>query len=573
MRVSRIRTRNTLAHKSVDVELPESGIVLVTGPNGSGKTSMLDAVAYAHWGQTVRGTPPWRKGSDGEIVVDSDLATIEVTAKGSAPAKFRWGVPGCHLEDYDTKTKALAELTPTVGDFTKWRRTHVLSSADADHFSGAADKDRKEMIEAILGLGSFETALEECRRKLSEVSSKVETERLRIGALKQQKSESEQVLERLPTIEPILRIPDRPKISLDKALCAQERTLAAELEEWRAECSKSADQPDPLSEDSKEYRTLEDAGQEYLKARKARELTDAGLCTVCEREYHGDCNQAREDEEAADQARKAAKSALEAAVRAQQAAQLERATKRNQAQAALQAVRTKIATQDEAQKALDSYDESCRKLEELHQTAHVSWKAQKLATMEQVCDYEDQIDVAEELLAELLAEQTNLRAAEMTLGLRGVRSTVLADALGAVSDLSNDHLADTKPGVSLELRPYRESKKGARSAIIDIDIKGVGGGYGYKALSGGERRIVDMAMLLAWITVAGSSSGSCGTLWLDELFVSLDTETKEAVLTILPSIAESRCVVVITHDDLVISRLSKIAAMRLEFEAGEVCQT
>ena len=105
---------------------------------------------------------------------------------------------------------------------------------------------------------------------------------------------------------------------------------------------------------------------------------------------------------------------------------------------------------------------------------------------------------------------------------------------------------------------------------ISLDVEGAGGGYGYRAASGGERRRLDIALLLALSDVAGVVADAApGTLWVDEAFDSLDSRGVAVVVEALTALAESRCVVVITHSEELAQAIPAVQRMRVSL--GRVC--
>ena len=123
-----------------------------------------------------------------------------------------------------------------------------------------------------------------------------------------------------------------------------------------------------------------------------------------------------------------------------------------------------------------------------------------------------------------------LEAAEAALGLRGVRAGIFTRLLVGLEAAANAWLPRLcGTGLRLELKPYSEKKSGGVSDAISIQVHGAGGGEGYRAASQGERRRLDIALLLAF-------SGK-GSLFLDECLDSLDAEGIDAVCGVLEDLA------------------------------------
>ena len=92
---------------------------------------------------------------------------------------------------------------------------------------------------------------------------------------------------------------------------------------------------------------------------------------------------------------------------------------------------------------------------------------------------------------------------------------------------------------------------------ISLEVEGAGGGHGYRAASGGERRRIDIALMLALAEIAEAAVGTTGsTLFFDEVFDALDGDGVDAACAVLDELAADRCVVVISHNMDLAARLN-----------------
>jgi DNA repair exonuclease SbcCD ATPase subunit len=108
--------------------------------------------------------------------------------------------------------------------------------------------------------------------------------------------------------------------------------------------------------------------------------------------------------------------------------------------------------------------------------------------------------------------------------------------------------------------------KGGVKDQISIDITGAGGGFGYRALSKGQKRRVDVALLIALAKISHAAHGlTNGTLFFDEVFDPLDDVGIKAVANALLELSKDRCVVVITHSDV----LKSIIEPTIHFNVSE----
>ncbi|NIV37092.1 MAG: hypothetical protein GWN58_48970 [Anaerolineae bacterium] len=136
-----------------------------------------------------------------------------------------------------------------------------------------------------------------------------------------------------------------------------------------------------------------------------------------------------------------------------------------------------------------------------------------------------------------------LKTVRTVLGVRGFRAHLLDEATGAIETIANTWLDTMNAPMRIRL--------GVDSRLnVALEVDGVAGDQGYLGASSGERRRVDVALLLALADLAGSStSREPGTLFLDEVFDTLDPNGVSGVCEVLDILGESRAAVVITHSD------------------------
>lgn len=145
-------------HSNTRLELPATGLVTIHGANGSGKSSIVEAYAAAHWGRSLRGASPWR----------SPDCRVEVTHPS-----------GLHVDRTPTDllingygalkpSKKQPDLTALVGDFATWQRTRVFDADLTARFGAEGDSERKKLLEKLLGLEKLDAGLKRCRDDIRE---------------------------------------------------------------------------------------------------------------------------------------------------------------------------------------------------------------------------------------------------------------------------------------------------------------------------------------------------------------------------------------------------------------------
>jgi DNA repair exonuclease SbcCD ATPase subunit len=556
MHVRSLTLRGFTSHADTTVSLPARGTIVVTGPNGGGKSSLIEAPAFGTFGETLRGTPPWT-GKKGELVVNVDCG---LPYKITRTFDGRRVMVSIGDGEFSTPTKMQPTLNGIFGSWDVWRRSHVFSSQDASHFTLSKDSDRKRLLESLLGLERFDTAHESCKAErdaLQKELSRAEFDMAQLVGRKQSALLRLQDAER-EMAEQLPPEPHCPERSLED-LNAEVRQIESRLCELGGAMSDLS-----LREGS--ARGKSDAiNREMGTARsELQRLQSMGLCPICERELPP----AR-----IEKAQAVVKSAEGRAVSAatDNSAKLHRIhcerEELNRELDALQSRKVALEVQRGIASCHASWQERCRQVETtVQRRKEFMGKLQR-----EVAELDGQIalDFDMESLRERLVV---LNTATSVLSLGGVRSHLLAGALDSIEAVANGWLARIAgPKMRLKLSPYSENSKGGVKDAISLEITGAGNGYGYKASSGGERRRIDVSLLLALGEVAAGARGiTPGTIFADEVFDALDEPGTEAVVDVLRELSQDRAVVVISHDEKLIRRLPE--AVHWHVENGKVTQ-
>lgn len=556
MNVRRIQLANFLRHTETQVDLPERGLVVVEGPNGAGKSSLVEAVAIGVWGKSIRGDAPWRTGTEGSVSVwtgdgpgaanvnRSDTMVVQRKRSAGGRTSVRWALQEQAETEYETTTKAQEALEAVVGSFDVWRRAQVFSSADAAHFTMATDGERKRLLEAVLGLGKFDDALERCRVDVRELS------RLHLNLT----SSLGGLLEKAAGLD---RMEADAKAELAKLQVADQG-------DWRAMRDEAKQLDEMVAEAQDE---IEDCGKKLRAGARQEGAAEAAVAALEEqlaRLKHAECPscgqrihpemRARAKVNLKDEEAKLRdiRSALKTDSKEVDAVIRELANEVRSLSTRAASLRTKSALAREAAERRANLES---------RVAQLCREASAART--KLDDRKDELKVVG-------ADMLVLEAVERVLGLKGVRAHILGRTLGGIEAAANAWLSRI-PGTvrAIRLSPYSEKKTGGVADAISIKIEGDGVGGTYKALSGGERRRVDAALLLALGDVAGGARGQLGgDLWVDELFDALDVQGQEAVARLLREISQSRKVVVITHSPQLVELLRP--DLRLRVDGGKV---
>lgn len=557
MNIRSIRMLRFASHAATEVELPARGLVVVQGPNGAGKSALVEAVVAACWGKSLRGSALWLEAEAGHVGIESDVASVHRKRSAKGKGSLTWGardpadLAALRLrneplggDDFENNTKAQERLESLIGTFEVWKRTSVLSSSDAAHFALATDAERKLLLEQVLGLDRFDAAHSACRSDLRNAIAErnilqrdLEVARARLDGARAAWASADSILQSL-------ELPDDEDELQAKILHVKQAKLdsAALVGEARDRLRKLD-------------RSVAEATGHRAAARREADLIRARMsdktCTKCGQSIaHKNANAQAELDDAE---RRAALPgpANDTAALEDEVAELD---------GEYSSIAAKVLV----------LEQRLARCSRSHLAREQALKAANKASLD-LADWTQSHSMAVDMLAGQSCNVEVLEACELVLGMRGVRATMLDRALGAIQQQANAWLKRLAFPGSIELSSTTEQKSGKVVDAISLDVAGAGGGK-YRGSSGGERRRIDVALLLGLAEVAAAARGGRkGTLFCDELFDALDTEGVHAAADALVDLAKDRTIVVITHSEELAARLP--AALRLRVEAGTVIQS
>lgn len=494
--VQAIEAQNFFNLDHREVELPDQGLVLVTGTNGKGKSaSTIEAVAWGLFGEIVR-----KPTVHSVVKRGQKSARVEIAVGGLKVTRSKAGVksPTLQVEGealYETTTKAQAALEQRLGlDYATWRRTHVVTSRDVDTFATSTDAQRKQYVEAVLGLDVFGEAHDRAKKARAEAGRLLAQAQTQQQVARAEFEAAQRHLESIRVISPDPGIlPSLPE--------AQKRLTKAQT---------TLGEHDGLL---RELRTL---------LRTKTELLDGlagGTCPTCGQEV-------------------AAGEGLEDAVLEQLELQVRLQGAEEDRPGLAQAYSAALAefqrvNQLHAQVAM--HDRARLEVANAHQQVHERGEKLRSAVVN--------VNSAEKEFA--LCEHT-----ERVLGNKGFRASALSKALVAASSLASHYLRRLEPEAAEGCIVLGSGDK----EQLTLEVHGYPS-ESYGGCSDGQRRRVDLAVTLALSTMAPAK----GTLFLDECLDRLDKEGVRCTLGFLQHLAEQRCVVLITHHDELIKSVERAA--------------
>lgn len=540
MKIQSIALESFMMIDSAEIELPSRGIVLVTGENGVGKSSLIESVPVALYGKTLRGTPWWRGGDEAASrasVTFDDGKCATRTRKGT---KNKLSIEGIERGEHDTATKAQELLSKLIPSLDVWKKTSVFSSAavEGEHFTSGSDGERKRLLEAVLAIDKFDAALDRCRVDAKQYDAALAQSEL-ARTIAKTKIEAEQKRRD----EAVAR---RADFKDGKAPSSKAKDVAVTLGKLRPDLERL------LKDEHNAGRKVGMQDSDLRAAKTRLSFIENGKCPTCEQNVPV--------EQIAELKAKVVKLVKEAKLR-HDASDVE-----------LEGVRAEL---EELQDTVNELEAQRRALLK-HAEAHKERTQEKdrneriiadaeLAITRIMVDKSNAVRTIKRAKSELLI----LGAVESVLGLKGVRAHVLSHTLAGLARVSNNWLETIGTDISIGLSPYTEKKTGGHSDAIAVTIDGAGGGYGYAACSAGQRRLVDVALILGLATLATVAFGLTeSTLFFDEVFDVLDPTNAQGVARAIQQLSRERCVVVVTHSHVLSKALT--ADRHLHVEKGTV---
>lgn len=529
------------------VELPTSGLVLVTGENGGGKSSLIEAVSMAGFGKTLRGRAPWTDGTAGFVKMKVDPFPLFVTrdrdTSGRMVVKFN-DVDRLDTKTYENNTKTQEALEERLGSFEMWRRSCVFSSDDVERFTTATDADRKRFLEGLTDPeGRLESGSKAVRRDIAALERETAELESRIALLEERHDGAER------------RLADARRAQAELSTAKTTTDPTPRLKELEAAIPATTEKLTKLeTQRDRIDNAHEELGRDLAMCERDHQRLAKSTCPSCGQKI----SKTLKDD--ATTKWRAAKKAVDDA----------------------EAIYEK--KRDELTKTIDALEAEVSKMREERATLRAraeeftrSRNAREMNTrlinsiLHEQEDTADEIDTVRAKLSAKKEELARLGHVDSVLGTRGLRSYFLTRLLSHIEGATNEwleRLCGEHEAMSIKLRPYTEKKTGGVSDVIAMDMN-FGGGH-YKGASGGERRRVDIAMMLAMAEVKNGVRHNTvrNTMFFDEVFDALDEPGVEAAAEVLKDLARTRCVVVISHNQQLLRYLPD--CIHLVAEGGKI---
>ena len=205
----RLGVRNFLCYREDVPTLNFAGIhvACLCGPNGHGKSALLDAITWCLWGE-ARGKSPDDLVSYGasECRVELDFLSRDISyrvirSRSRGGARRRQGVTDLQFQVLgdgssqaitgNTVRETQAKIVQTVGmDYDTFINSAFLLQGRADEFTSKTPAERKAVLAKIMGLETYDRLQDRARERLNDATAAAAE---MIGSLRRMKSDAEEI--------------------------------------------------------------------------------------------------------------------------------------------------------------------------------------------------------------------------------------------------------------------------------------------------------------------------------------------------------------------------------------------
>ena len=526
----KIRWKNFLStgNSFTEIEFNRSPSTLVVGENGSGKSTMLDAVCFSLFNK------PFRKISKTQLInsINNKKMIVEIEFRtGSKEFKVIRGVKPNVFEvycdgqmlDQDAAvrdTQKYLEESILKMNFKSFTQIVILGSASFTPFMQLPTASRREIIEDILDIEIFTTMNQVLREKIAVLRDEIRDVESEVEVAKSKATVQRKYIEQLEKDKRIKV--DKIKEKIDELIEA-----TTELETKLTEATAEKESHDDPKERKRKLDGLKDKLDSNLrKARKELDFYhDTDECPTCKQGLTHDFKEEK---------------------------QKEKSERIQELETGLQDMDTEYSAVHDA---IEKYDQIVTDIQEIQSEIIAQERMKNRMALElneaetNVADIDDEKNKLKDMAIDLTTknkiktekgeDQHYNTAATSLLKDTGIKTRVIRQYLPIINQLVNKYLAAMDFFVHFDLdEKFNETIKSRHRDK-----------FSYSSFSEGEKQRIDLALLFTWRTIAKmKNSASTNLLLLDEVFdSSLDNNGVDYVMNLLNTIGEETNVFVISH--------------------------
>ena len=545
IRFKKLRWKNFLSTGNVftEIQLDRSPSTIITGENGAGKSTILDALCYVLFNRPFRNiNKPQLMNSINEkgllAEIEFSVGNVEyLVRRGIKPAVFEIlkngkliDQPGS-VRDYQTQF----EDTILKLNYKSFTQIVVLGNASFTPFMQLSTKDRREVIEDLLDIQIF---------------SHMNT--LLKDRLAKNRSEKQEVEYQIELLGEKIAVQKEYLAKLEADITKQRQELLDEIKEWSLQYLSTETQQQEHHEAIEELSaTIADSDKVHAKSAKVSGLMMKLHDKIAKAEkrirFYEKNDNCPTCEQVID--------AVEKASHIERTQQIELETreaiqKLQEQQTALNEELSRITTTQSKITEHQTYWRDCRSSMETYQSNidRITSKLESLSKGHEktedspstkISELETQLGSYETRKESLSKDSEVLKIATEMLKDGGIKKKIIRQYVPIINKLVNKYLAALDFFVDFQLN--EEFNEVIKSRYRDE--------FSYASFSEGEKMRIDLALLFTWRAVAKlKNSTNTNLLILDEVFdASLDTGGCDEFLKLLQDIGSDTNVFVISH--------------------------
>lgn len=549
-----IRWKNILSTGNIftEIQLNKYKNTLIVGENGSGKSTMLDALCFALFGK------PFRKINKPNIInsINQKDAVVELDfdigkknykiVRGLKPNIFEIYCDGTLLnqEAKSIDYQDYLERNILKINFKSFTQIVILGSASFVPFMQLSASDRRLIIEDLLDIQVFSSMNALAKTRLAEIKETIQKNKFQMDLL------SEKISMQKKHIETLKQNKDE-KIEIHKESNIKDQQKIAQYSEqinlMRSELDDSSSlTQEKINQENKKKKLLSLEGSIDSNIKKNKKLfsffEENDKCPTCLQSI--DSHFKEEQNKSLEDKRKEYENAM-IELESRLLKLDDSLVMLNEQISESQKKQTKINHLHEGILVLNSEIlkrlEEIQKLQDLHDSSN-----EEIKILE---DLEKKLSEKEEQNRKEIEERSYYEAAAILLKDSGIKTKIIKQYLPIINKLVNKYLSALDFFVNFNLdESFKESIKSRHRDE-----------FSYESFSEGEKQRIDMALMLTWRSVAKlKSSINTNLLILDEIFdSSLDANGTEELIQILHELENTNLFVISHKSDQLIEKFDQ----------------